>query len=126
MQEAQRGQLMKGMSEGMLCAYVNNNMRCYNESTEFADLMEDSLEEAYKVTHPFNPPPPSLSEPTPNTVCRGKVPNARPLPQNRTQHLAGLSATHPCWSHKCCTAVRMRPPAETQKVSKSASMLSHL
>jgi hypothetical protein len=48
-QEAQRGQLMKGMSEGMLCAYVNNNMRCYNESTEFADLMEDSLDEPFKV-----------------------------------------------------------------------------
>ena len=36
----------------MLCAYVNNNMRCYNESTEFADIMEDSLDPSYKVYIP--------------------------------------------------------------------------
>ena len=48
-QEAQRKLLEKGLEEEMLCAYVNNNMRCYNESTEFADTMEDSLEAAYKV-----------------------------------------------------------------------------
>lgn len=49
MQEAQRVHCENGLSEEMYCAYINNNMRCYNESTEFAETMEDSLEEAYKV-----------------------------------------------------------------------------
>lgn len=35
----------------MLCAYVNNNMRCYNESTDFADTMEDALEPGCKASH---------------------------------------------------------------------------
>ena len=49
LQEAQRAYVEKGMPEELLCAYVNNNMRCYDESTEFAESMEDSLDEAHKV-----------------------------------------------------------------------------
>ena len=50
LQAAQRAYVEKGMPEEMLCAYVNNNMRCYDESTEFAESMEDSLDEAQKVS----------------------------------------------------------------------------
>ena len=36
----------------MLCAMVNNNVRCYNESMEFAERVEDTLDEDHKVpTH---------------------------------------------------------------------------
>ncbi len=37
------------MSEGLLCAVINNNTRCYNESTEFADHLDDALAAPYKV-----------------------------------------------------------------------------
>jgi hypothetical protein len=40
------------LSEGLLCAVINNNMRCYNESTEFADHLDDALAAAYKVITP--------------------------------------------------------------------------
>lgn len=69
MQEAQRKLIEKGLEEDMLCAYVNNNMRCYNESTEFADIMEDSLEAAYKVQQPLKfrrPEKPTVT----NAHCR--------------------------------------------------------
>lgn len=49
LQEAQRKLLEKGLEEEMLCAYVNNNMRCYNESTDFADTMEEALEPGCKA-----------------------------------------------------------------------------
>jgi len=48
-QEAQKRYLQRGLSEGLLCALINNNTRCYNESTEFADSMEDALAAPYKV-----------------------------------------------------------------------------
>ena len=33
----------------MLCAMVNNNVRCYNESMEFAERVEDTLHDDHKV-----------------------------------------------------------------------------
>lgn len=33
----------------MLCAMVNNNVRCYNESMEFAERVEDTLDDNHKV-----------------------------------------------------------------------------
>ncbi len=33
----------------MVCAMVNNNVRCYNESMEFAERVEDSLDDDHKV-----------------------------------------------------------------------------
>lgn len=33
----------------MLCAMVNNNVRCYNESMEFAERVEDTLDDDHKV-----------------------------------------------------------------------------
>lgn len=33
----------------MLCAIVNNNVRCYNESMEFAERVEDTLDDDHKV-----------------------------------------------------------------------------
>ena len=33
----------------MLCAIVNNNVRCYNESMEFAERVEDTLDDEHKV-----------------------------------------------------------------------------
>lgn len=49
LQDTQRRYLENSLPEDMLCAYVNNNMRCYNESTEFAELMEDSLAPSFQV-----------------------------------------------------------------------------
>ena len=37
------------MSVEMVCAMVNNNVRCYNESMEFAERVEDSLDDDHKV-----------------------------------------------------------------------------
>ena len=48
-QEAQKAYLQRDLSEGLLCAVINNNMRCYNESTEFADHLDDALAAPYKV-----------------------------------------------------------------------------
>lgn len=33
----------------MLAAMVNNNVRCYNESMEFAERVEDTLDDEHKV-----------------------------------------------------------------------------
>ena len=33
----------------LLCAFVNNNARCYNESMEFAERVEDTLDDDHKV-----------------------------------------------------------------------------
>ena len=49
MQEAQAAHLQKDLSDGLLCAVINNNTRCYNESTEFADHLDDALAPPYKV-----------------------------------------------------------------------------
>ena len=48
-QEAQEAHLQKELSDGLLCAVINNNTRCYNESTEFADHLDDTLAPPYKV-----------------------------------------------------------------------------
>lgn len=48
-QEAQKQYLQRELSEGLLCAVINNNTRCYNESTEFADHLDDALAAPYKV-----------------------------------------------------------------------------
>lgn len=37
------------MGVEMVCAMVNNNVRCYNESMEFAERVEDSLDDDHKV-----------------------------------------------------------------------------
>lgn len=50
-QEAQKQYLERDLSEGLLCAVINNNTRCYNESTEFADHLDDALAAPYKVRH---------------------------------------------------------------------------
>ncbi|CAK0787040.1 hypothetical protein CVIRNUC_010256 [Coccomyxa viridis] len=47
-QEAQETHLQKDLSDGLLCAVINNNTRCYNESTEFADHLDDTLAPPYK------------------------------------------------------------------------------
>ncbi|BDA50552.1 Exocyst complex component 3 [Coccomyxa sp. Obi] len=47
-QEAQKQYLERDLSEGLLCAVINNNTRCYNESTEFADHLDDALAAPYK------------------------------------------------------------------------------
>ena len=49
LQEAQANHLQKELSDGLLCAVINNNTRCYNESTEFADHLDDALAGPYKV-----------------------------------------------------------------------------
>ena len=49
MQDAQAAHLQKDLSDGLLCAVINNNTRCYNESTEFADHLDDALAPPYKV-----------------------------------------------------------------------------
>lgn len=48
-QEAQETHLQKDLSDGLLCAVINNNTRCYNESTEFADHLDDTLAPPYKA-----------------------------------------------------------------------------
>lgn len=52
----------------MLCAVVNNNVRCYNESMEFAERVEDTLDDDHKVRLPmracsFWPCPPIQQHP---------------------------------------------------------------
>ena len=37
----------------MLCAMVNNNVRCYNESMEFAERVEDTLDDDHKAWLPM-------------------------------------------------------------------------
>ena len=49
MQEAERKYLNAEPSMPMLCAMVNNNVRCYNESMDFAERVEDTLDDDYKV-----------------------------------------------------------------------------
>lgn len=48
-QEAENKELEKGLSMELLCAFVNNNARCYNESMEFAERVEDTLDDDHKV-----------------------------------------------------------------------------
>ena len=52
-QEAQEAHLQKDLSDGLLCAVINNNTRCYNESTEFADHLDDTLAPPYKARSPY-------------------------------------------------------------------------
>lgn len=47
-QDAQRRYLDKELSVELLCAMVNNNTRCYNESMEFAERVEEALDEEHK------------------------------------------------------------------------------
>ena len=49
LQEAQEAHLQKDLSDGLLCAVINNNTRCYNESTEFADHLDETLAPPYKA-----------------------------------------------------------------------------
>ena len=42
-QEAQRAALARDLGVDLLCALVNNNSRCYDESLDFADHMEAIL-----------------------------------------------------------------------------------
>lgn len=49
-QEAERRYLEPEPSVEMLCAVVNNNVRCYSESMEFAERVEDSLDDDHKVS----------------------------------------------------------------------------
>ena len=49
LQDAQRRYLDKELSVELLCAMVNNNTRCYNESMEFAERVEEALDEEHKV-----------------------------------------------------------------------------
>jgi hypothetical protein len=48
-QEAQQRALGRKLSDEVLCALINNNMRCYTESMEFAEHLEDVLADPYKV-----------------------------------------------------------------------------
>ena len=50
MQDAERRYLEGELGVEMVCAMVNNNVRCYNESMEFAERVEDSLDDDYKVS----------------------------------------------------------------------------
>ncbi|KAL3132011.1 hypothetical protein ABBQ32_008631 [Trebouxia sp. C0010 RCD-2024] len=47
-QEAEQRCLDPEPSVEMLCAIVNNNVRCYNESMEFAERVEDTLDDDHK------------------------------------------------------------------------------
>lgn len=49
LQDAERRYLDPEPSVEMLCAIVNNNVRCYNESMEFAERVEDTLDDDHKV-----------------------------------------------------------------------------
>lgn len=49
LQDAQKAYLEQDMSVEMLCAMVNNNTRCYTESMDFAEHVEESLDEELKV-----------------------------------------------------------------------------
>lgn len=41
--------MRQGLSVGPLCALVNNNSRCYDDATEFADHLADTLADELKV-----------------------------------------------------------------------------
>ena len=47
-QAAQRRHISAGLSLEQLCAVVNNNVRCYDESLEFAEGLEERLDDALK------------------------------------------------------------------------------
>jgi hypothetical protein len=50
LQEAQLGYLRKAdLTVDILCALVNNNAKCYDESLEFADHVNEVLDEKLKV-----------------------------------------------------------------------------
>ena len=49
MQEAQQRHLQRDLSDALLCAVINNNFRCYNESTEFAEHLDAMLAEPLKA-----------------------------------------------------------------------------
>ncbi len=49
MQDAERRYLEGELGVEMVCAMVNNNVRCYNESMEFAERVEDRLDDDHKV-----------------------------------------------------------------------------
>ena len=53
LQEAQEAALAKPLSEGMLCAIVNNNTRCYNEAMDFAENLDNALAPLHKVPPPI-------------------------------------------------------------------------
>ena len=48
-QDAQKKYLEPEPSVEMLAAMVNNNVRCYNESMEFAERVEETLDDDHKV-----------------------------------------------------------------------------
>ena len=48
-QEAQQRHLQRDLSDALLCAVINNNFRCYNESTEFAEHLDAVLAEPLKA-----------------------------------------------------------------------------
>ena len=51
-QEAQRAALGRDLGVDLLCALVNNNSRCYDESLDFADHMEQILPVGQGVRKP--------------------------------------------------------------------------
>lgn len=36
------------MSFGMLCAYANNNVRCYDMSIDFVEHVQENISEGYR------------------------------------------------------------------------------
>ena len=50
LQAAQEKHLQRDLSPILLCALVNNNARCYNESMDFAEHMNEILPESLKVS----------------------------------------------------------------------------
>ena len=50
-QDAQKRYLEPEPSVEMIAAMVNNNVRCYNESMEFAERVEETLDDNHKVRH---------------------------------------------------------------------------
>ena len=47
-QSAQRRHVNEGLGLEMLCAIINNNLLCYNESQEFAEQLDEALAEHVK------------------------------------------------------------------------------
>jgi exocyst complex component 3 len=47
-QAAQRQHVSAGLPLEMLCAVINNNMRCYDESLEFAEGLEERFADNFK------------------------------------------------------------------------------
>lgn len=47
-QAAQRRYVSDGLPLEMLCAVINNNVRCYDESLEFAEGLEERFAEHLK------------------------------------------------------------------------------